>query len=237
MLTSFAAGRRARRHPRGAGDPTATFTVGLQRRARRCRSPARGARILVPQADVVPAAIERRWRSVTHRAGRQGPWRHARPRRRVARRSPTASCSCSSARRAAASRRCLRCIAGLEELTRGAIAHGRRRHHARRAARSRHRHGVPELRALSAPDGARQPRLRSQDAQDAQGRDRAAHRRGGGDARPRRRCSIAGRRSSRAGSGSAWRWGARWCGGPRCSSSTSRCRTSTRRCAGRCASS
>ena len=43
--------------------------------------------------------------------------------------------------------------------------------------------------------------------------------------------------SSRADSGSAWRWGAPSCGGPRSSSSTSRSRTSTRRCAGRCASS
>ena len=87
----------------------------------------------------------------------------------------------------------LRCIAGLEELTRGAIAHGRHRHHARRAARSRHRHGVPELRALPAPDGARQPRLRPEDAQDAEGRDRAAHRRGGRDARTSSRCSTGGR--------------------------------------------
>ena len=41
-----------------------------------------------------------------------------------------------------------------------------------RAGRPRHRHGVPELRALSAHDGAPEPRLRAEEPQDGQGRDR-----------------------------------------------------------------
>ena len=40
-----------------------------------------------------------------------------------------------------------------------------------RPARPQHRHGVPVLRALSADDGAAQPRLRPARAQDAEGRD------------------------------------------------------------------
>jgi ABC-type sugar transport system ATPase subunit len=37
------------------------------------------------------------------------------------------------------------------------------------------------------------------------------------------------------GSASAWRWAGRWCASPRCSFSTSRCRTWTPSCASRCA--
>ena len=49
--------------------------------------------------------------------------------------------------------------------------------------------------------------------------------------------STGGRRSSPAGSGSGWRWGARWCASRRRSSWTSRSRTSTPSCASRCAGS
>ena len=68
----------------------------------------------------------------------------------------TASCSSCSARRAAARRR--RCAAspGLEEETSGAD-HDRRRGRQRPApVAARHRDGVPVLRALSAPERARQ---------------------------------------------------------------------------------
>ena len=61
--------------------------------------------------------------------------------------------------------------------------------------------------------------------------------RGGRAARPGRPRAAATRASSRAASASAWRWGARSPSSPRCCCSTSRCRRSTRRCAGRCATS
>ena len=67
----------------------------------------------------------------------------------------------------------LRMIAGLEEVTAGAIAIGGTRRHRARAAAPRHRDGVPELRALSAHDRAPEPRLRAQGAEGAEGRGRA----------------------------------------------------------------
>jgi hypothetical protein len=53
MLTSFAPGDKLVDILAAPGDATATFTVGLQG-ALAVPVPARGARILVPQADVVP---------------------------------------------------------------------------------------------------------------------------------------------------------------------------------------
>ncbi|HEX8953308.1 MAG TPA: alpha-amylase family glycosyl hydrolase [Polyangia bacterium] len=53
MLTSFAPGDKLVDILASASDPTATFTVGLQG-ALKVPVAARGARILVPQADVVP---------------------------------------------------------------------------------------------------------------------------------------------------------------------------------------
>ena len=47
----------------------------------------------------------------------------------------------------------LRMIAGLEEITDGTIRIGRAHHQRCRAEVAQHRHGVPELRALSAHDG------------------------------------------------------------------------------------
>ena len=54
----------------------------------------------------------------------------------------------------------LRMIAGLEQISGGEIAIGGRVRQRRPAERARHRDGVPELRALSAHDGARQHGLR-----------------------------------------------------------------------------
>ena len=151
-----------------------------------------------------------------HRPRRQGSRRDARARRRVARRSPTASCWCWWARRAAASRRCCAASPASRSSTRGAD---------RASTASTSRDAEPRDRdiAMVFQSYALYPHLTVRDnlafglkmRKTPQARDRAPRRRGGGDARPRRRCSTAGRRSSRAGSGSAWRWGAPWCGGPR----------------------
>ena len=105
----------------------------------------------------------------------------------------------------------LRMIAGLEEVTRGHDAHRRRRRHRARAAPSRHRDGVPELRALPAHDRAREPRLRPQGAQGAEGRGAAPRRGGRGAARARGAARPASPRSCPAGSGSASPWAARSC--------------------------
>ena len=122
-------------------------------------------------------------------------------------------------------------IAGLENISGGEIAHRRQGRQPGAAQGTRHRDGVPELRALSAHDGARQHGVLAQSGQDAEGRDRRARQAGGRHPRPRRRCSIAFRASSRAASASAWRWAARSCATRRCSCSTSRCPTSTPSCA------
>ena len=78
----------------------------------------------------------------------------------------------------------LKLIAGIEETTDGHDPHRRARRHPPGPAQARHRDGLPELRALPAPERAREPRLRPQAAQDLQGRDRQARRRGGEDPRP-----------------------------------------------------
>ena len=57
----------------------------------------------------------------------------------------------------------LKLIAGLEELTDGEIYVGGRLANYLQAQRPRRRHGVPELRALSAHDRAREPRLPAED--------------------------------------------------------------------------
>ena len=63
----------------------------------------------------------------------------------------------------------LRMIAGLETVTGGDIVDRRPRRQRHAAARPRHRHGVPGLRALSAHVGAAEPRLRPEDARRAAG--------------------------------------------------------------------
>ena len=64
----------------------------------------------------------------------------------------------------------LRMLAGLEPVDSGNVSHRRHRRHDVAAARSRHRHGLPELRAVSAHDRRREHRLPPQDQADAQGR-------------------------------------------------------------------
>ena len=93
----------------------------------------------------------------------------------------------------------LRMIAGLEEITGGEIWIGDRVRQRRAAARSRHRHGVPELRALSAHDRVRQHGLRPEAAEVPERRDQAAGRRGGAHPRHRRRCSSASRKALSGG--------------------------------------
>ena len=68
----------------------------------------------------------------------------------------------------------LRMIAGLENITAGEIAIGGRVVNDVAAEGARHRHGVPELRALSAHDGARQHGLLAEAGEGAEGRDRPA---------------------------------------------------------------
>ena len=114
-----------------------------------------------------------------------------------------------------------------------------RRHGGQRRAAdgSRHRHGVPELRALSAHERRRQHGVRPEDAEVREDRDRDAHQARRRHPGHRRACCTASRASSRAASASAWRSAAPSCAIPRCSCSTSRSPTSTPSCACRCGSS
>ena len=75
--------------------------------------------------------------------------------------------------------------------------------HRRAAGQARHRHGVPDLCALSASDGARQYGPRPQAGRHAGRRDRQAHRRGLGDAVARALSRSVARPSSPAASASA----------------------------------
>ena len=124
----------------------------------------------------------------------------------------------------------LRLVAGLERPTAGRVVLGGRDVTQPRSVRARHRHGVPELRALSAHDRVRQHGLRP-----AHPRPRRATRSAGGWTR-RRRCSVsvscwrASRGSFPAASASAWRWAGRSCATRSCSCSTSRCPTWTPSC-------
>ena len=119
---------------------------------------------------------------------------------------------------------------------RGRPAHRRQGREQQGAQGPRHRHGVPELRALPAHDRAREHGLRRSSwprprrptiDQKVDG--------GGPDPRPHRSTSTASRPTSRAASASAWRWAAPSCATRRRSSWTSRCRTSTPSCGCRCA--
>jgi sn-glycerol 3-phosphate transport system ATP-binding protein len=60
-------------------------------------------------------------------------------------------------------------VAGLEEITGGEISHRRPRRQRPGTGRARHRHGVPELRAVPAHERVRQHGLRPEDRQGAQG--------------------------------------------------------------------
>ena len=68
----------------------------------------------------------------------------------------------------------LRMVAGFIEPTAGAGAARRQRRHPAAAVEAQRRHGVPELRAVPAPDRGAERRLRPGDAQAAEGRDRRA---------------------------------------------------------------
>ncbi len=112
----------------------------------------------------------------------------------------------------------------------------RRRGRQRPAAEGpRHRHGVPELRALSAHDGRRKHVVRAASCANSP-RPRSS----GASTTPPAfstspSCSTAGPSSSPAASASASPWAAPSCAIRRCSCSTSRCPTSTPSCACRCA--
>ncbi|CAA9394049.1 MAG: ABC transporter, ATP-binding protein (cluster 1, maltose/g3p/polyamine/iron); ABC transporter, ATP-binding protein (cluster 10, nitrate/sulfonate/bicarbonate), partial [uncultured Rubellimicrobium sp.] len=86
---------------------------------------------------------------------------------------------------------------------RRADLHQGQERHLARAQRPRHRHGLPELRALSADDRAREPELRPQERPRAPGRDRLAGRPRGQDppdrAAPRPQAGPAVGRAAAAG--------------------------------------
>ena len=84
----------------------------------------------------------------------------------------------------------LRLVAGLEEADEGTITLADRDVTHAAAARPRRRDGLPELRALSAPHGPRQPHVRPRAARNAARRDRQAR------STRRARCSASGRCSS-----------------------------------------
>ena len=73
----------------------------------------------------------------------------------------------------------LRMVAGLESISEGVVRIGDRVVNQRARAGSRHRDGLPELRALPASHGLRQHRVRPASTEGAEGRDRHACARGG----------------------------------------------------------
>ena len=131
----------------------------------------------------------------------------------------------------------LRMVAGFESPDRGPDPPRRPGRHLAAAVRPRRQHGLPGLRAVPAHERAGERRLR---AAGEEGRPASS----AGPA-PRRRSrrsgwaasATAGRTSSPAASGSAWRSRGRWSTGRRCCSSTSRSAPSTSSCAARCRSS
>ena len=123
----------------------------------------------------------------------------------------------------------LRMIGGLEAPSSGDVLIGGRAGHRSPTASAPDRHGLPELRALSAHDRLQQHRLSAPGGRDCRRRSK----RSASTGRPASWASIsfwsASRGSSPAVSGSGWRWRARWCGSRPSSSSTSRSPTSTRK--------
>ena len=120
----------------------------------------------------------------------------------------------------------------------GTGADRRCRRHRPAAGAAADRDRVPGLRAVPAPLGRRQCRLRSRHARRRAPRPSAAHRvASAGPGRPRRLRPRGASTSSPAGSGSAWRWRARWWSSLRSCCSTSRWARSTSRCAARCRAS
>ena len=149
--------------------------------------------------------------------------------------SPTASSSCWSARRAAASRRCCGCWPGLEEITGGTIAIDGK---VVNDVESKDRDIAMVFQSYALYPHMTVARQHGVQPEAAQGRpedDRGARRARVEDPEPRSVPATAFRASSPAASASAWRWAARSCATRRSSCSTSRCRTSTPSCASRCA--
>ena len=185
------------------------------RRTTQPRSSSRG-RPGVPSLEAPPMKTEggRRGRGDAER-GRQG-LRQRLPRRPTSRwRSRTGSSSSSSGRPAAARRR--RCGWSRDWADLGRDRRDRRpRGELALAEGARHRDGLPELRALPAPLGRRQHRLRPPPPQDASSEisKRVAWAAKMLDLTP---TSIANRSSSPAGSASGSRWGGRSFASPRCS--------------------
>ena len=106
----------------------------------------------------------------------------------------------------------LRMIAGLEDITDGELRIGGEVVNDRAPQGPRHRDGVPELRAVSAHDRAREHGLRAE-ARQASTRRRSTSKvnEAARDPRPHRSTSTASPRTSPAASASAWRWAARSC--------------------------
>ena len=129
----------------------------------------------------------------------------------------------------------LRMLAGLEHVTAGRDRDRRPGGQRPAAEGARHRHGVPELRALPAHDRRRQHGLLADAEERAQGRDRGEGEAGGRDPRPLAPARALSRASSPAASASASPWAAPSCATRRSSCSTSRSPTSTPSCASRCA--
>ena len=131
----------------------------------------------------------------------------------------------------------LRMVAGLEAITAGTIAIDGRVVNEPRAARARHRHGLPELRALPAHERLRQHGLRPAHRRHVRGAEIAS-----ASQRDRRACSEldplprpqAARAFRRPAPARRHGPGA-WCASRRPSSSTSRSPISTPSCACRCA--
>ena len=108
--------------------------------------------------------------------------------------SPTASSSCSSGPPAAASPRCCAWSPGSRRITAGTVSIGGTRGQRARAGRARHRHGVPELRALPAHErAARTSPTASRTAARRRPRSTTPRRRGRPHPRDRRRSSTASR--------------------------------------------
>jgi iron(III) transport system substrate-binding protein len=131
--------------------------------------------------------------------------------------------------------RCLRIIAGLEVQSAGRIELAGRDISTLAAGRTRLRHRVPELCALSQPERGRQRGLRPGQPQGAQGAGLGAGdgtAQAGGPARQRRPSS---RRNSRAASSSASRWPAPWPRHRACCCWMNRCRHWTPSCVSSCA--
>ena len=128
----------------------------------------------------------------------------------------------------------LRMIAGLEEITSGELLIDGERANDVPPGRAWARHGLPDLRALPAHECGRQHGVQPAAGRSVQGAALPEGARGGARSCSSSRCSIASRARSPAASASASRSAGRSCASRRCFCSTSRSRTSTRRCACRC---